>query len=172
MRVANFLSFLALSVTTAFADADSIVTAINKISNSTATLGGTVRAYNGHFYDLVSLEMQTAAVTRSIKNGAATAAQSDDLSFEDAFAVNEAAEEMVVNVNATMDALIEFEPQFKKAMAKPLIFMHISSLRKLSARFTLMVMAILPDFGKSIAEELGKQVDEAFQSAIDVYKPY
>lgn len=172
MRVAKLVSILALSVKIAYADADSIVAAINKISNTTATLGGTVLAYNGHLYDLVSIEMQTIAVARSIKDGTATAAKSGNLSLEDAFVVKGAAEDMVVNVNATMDALIEFEPQFRKAMAKPVVYMHMSSLRKLSAKFTTVVVAISPDFGKSIAEELGKQIDEAFQSAINVYKPY
>lgn len=169
MLYQRLLLALTLGVRSTYADVQSIVTAIDAIAESATILESTVLAWSGKFFDAFALDIQNHIMYKLIKNDTVTARAEDDLTYGDALAVKTSSEQMVANINSTLDTFIDYRPKFDKAMLCPRMLMYLSQQKKAAAAFADAVVTISPGFGKVIADVLGRQVDDPYGKAVDVY---
>ena len=171
MLVAKVLS-LAVLAGTAVADGDSILAAIDLISNDTRGLQAEVNSWDGGLLGALPIVVKSTTLLNNINDGTDVAKASAPLTTAEAIRIASATLNLVSTVNETLGTIVATKPKFDELFLGPVILLNLKLEQSASNDFSRAVVEKVPAALQPTAAQLTKQIDDAFVSAIDVYNPF
>lgn len=163
------LAGLGLLATTVLADGASIVAAMNKIADTTATLNNTILAWDGGLLGVLPILADSAALLNDINSGTNVAHKSANLSITEAVSIAGATLVLSNSVNMTLSTIVARKQEFKDIFAAPVILVNLNLDKDASNKFSSAVLEKVPVALQPFAETLVAPIDEAYTNAIDAY---
>lgn len=163
------LAALAGGVGTVLADGAAIVDAISAIQNATLDLSSTVGSWDGGILGALPIIGDSTSLLATIKQGAATAEQSANLTDLEGISVGLGTIALVTDVNTTLTTLLAAKPKFDKALLSPVVLLNLELEKSASADFSDAVLSKLPASLVSTGQTLADEITASFDEAISVF---
>jgi len=165
MNLTTLITPLAL-VATAFAQG-AIELSLTAVNKQTLELRQAVETWKGDLLGTIPiLKSNTNIILVSIKKGTKAAQDSQPLDFLGALGVAVATKSLPQSVNTTLTALVTGKPKFDKLLLSPAILINLGLQKSATAEMSKAILEKIPAYLRSIAEELIRLIDVAFELAI------
>ncbi|KAL2264113.1 hypothetical protein VTK26DRAFT_1982 [Humicola hyalothermophila] len=171
MKLTALLAPLALAGAAA-ADSAAIVAAVNAAAEGTTALGAAVSNWKGDLLGTLPIVTESTALLVTVKKGARTAEESDEMDFYGVLDVAHAVTDLTGVVNATLTALVDAKPKFDRLLMSPLIFATLELQKRATGEMSEAIVAKVPEQLQDLARDIAQPIDASFELALDEYHPF